>query len=141
MKGKELVRLTKIEILEYLKVNRINHIIHDDSDGGEYLDSTTNYELLIGSQSCWLQVEEAEDFVVVQFYDDADNGVYSEQTDFSEPTSIVDEIEALIEHTKNKIKAEAKIESLVNKINDICNEYQLDMGDYITITSDNINLD
>jgi uncharacterized protein YeeX (DUF496 family) len=55
--------------------------------------------------------------------------------DITESEVSIDYLDELIEYTKTKIKAEAKIESLIQKIIDICDDYQLNLDDYIEITN------
>ena len=93
----------------------------------------------MGSQTCWVQIEtddeEGDGYVAMQFYDRPENPSYEEIIEVTESEVSIDYLEELIEYTKTKIKAEAKIESLIQKIIDICDDYQLNLDDYIEITN------
>ena len=125
----ELAEQLKQHIIETL--GKLNYIIHD-----EETHDTINYEIVVGSQSCWIQLEITEEFCVIQLYDHPEDATFHEMVDIYEMKDVSGDIEELIEHTKGKIKAEAKIESLIQKIYDICEEAQLNVDDYISLMHD-----
>jgi len=47
-------------------------------------------------------------------------------------------LDELIQFGKTKVKTEAKIEDLLDKIHDICQGANLDIKDYIQVVSDKI---
>jgi hypothetical protein len=134
MTSREISNEVEKQIKDYLEGKRISYIIH-----GEHTDDTINYEMFVGSQTCWVQIErdDNDDDIVIQLYDTPENPSFEEiiKLNTEQIDSLVDYLDELIEHVKGKIKAEAKIESLIQKIIDTCNDYQLKVGDYIEITN------
>jgi DNA repair ATPase RecN len=123
-------------IEDYLKENKYKFI----TDLG---DSVDNIEILFGSESGFIQIEKSivndgTDNSLVQIYDKVD--------DFGESTfvSIIDDAENNIEevfvsivelkdYLKVFTKKTAQIQSYIEKINDICDELQIDPETFITI--------
>ena len=125
----ELTEQLKQHIIETL--GKLNFIIHDEEP-----HDTINYEILLGSQTCWIQLEIAEGYCVIQLYDHPEDATFSEILEIYEMTDVSGDIQELIEPTKSKIKAEARIESYIQKIYDICEEAQLNVDDYISLNHD-----
>lgn len=134
MTSREISNEVEKQIKDYLEGKRLSYVVHGESD-----DITINYEIFVGSQTCWVQIEtddeEGDGYVAMQFYDRPENPAYEEMIDITESEGSIDYLEELVEYTKTKIKAEAKIESLIQKIIDICDDYQLNLDDYIEITN------
>ena len=125
-----------IEAIESaLKATRQKYTI--DKDLG-----TTNFDILIGSHKVYVQIEAGSDTNpsgVAQFYDDPEGGRFDETEDIQhvywDPS---DKLGELMQFAKTKVKAEAKIEALLERIYDVCQDADLDIEDYIKVVSDNI---
>ena len=92
--------------------------------------TTDNFELYIGSDSGFIQVEYSElrneASVCIQFYSKIDrqgNSLYNSSIEISEIIDLHTEIEQLIYEVK----------SLIDKIQEICDENNLEIDDFITI--------
>jgi hypothetical protein len=133
------MKITKHNISEsiskYLKQNRINYLISDESDKGVL------YELLIGYRSAFIQIEyelsddNDDDIELHLFIDNENDDMYYSDISNEEinSESLENEIEQLIDATKALNRAVAKISSKIEQIRDICDEYNLDIEMFITL--------
>lgn len=133
------MKITKHNISEsiskYLKQNRINYLISDESDKGVL------YELLIGYRSAFIQIEyelsddNDDDIELHLFIDNYNSNMYYSDISNEEINSysLENEIEQLIDATKSLNRAVAKISSKIEQIRDICDEYNLDIEMFITL--------
>lgn len=133
------MKITKHNISEsiskYLKQNRINYLISDESDKGVL------YELLIGYRSAFIQIEyelsddNDDDIELHLFIDNYNSNMYYSDISNEEINSysLENEIEQLIDSTKALNRAVAKISSKIEQIRDICDEYNLDIEMFITL--------
>jgi hypothetical protein len=141
MNSEQLYNATIKSVEQSLKEQRINYEFTNWGDGS----GTCNFELMIGSQSAWLQIEETlnveEPSVEVHFYDDPNILGYDQTEEVKnfnwDPTS---EIEGLISFIKGKIRAESKIQSYIEKIVDLCKENSLELNDYISINHPDMDI-
>ena len=102
--------------------------------------TTDNFELYIGSDSGFIQVEYSElrneASVCIQFYSKLDrqgNSLYNSSIEISEIIDLHTEIEQLIYEVKENIRTVSKIKSLIDKIQEICDENNLEIDDFITV--------
>ena len=141
MENKEVTKQNVCEIIEnYLKEQKIRFEISDQDS------ESCLYKLFISSMSAYIQVEYHLD-------DETNNDVYMEL--FSEPDSsgasiyesnwnnenelndsIEGEIDNLLESAKRINQGIAKIEAKINQIKDICQEYELEFCEFITLEYD-----
>jgi len=142
MTSREISNNVESEIVNLLKNQRINYVIH----GGE--TDTINYEIFVGSKACWVQIEtddtDNEGYVVVQLYDTTEDSTFEESIELKSDDNIENVLAILIElidYTKNKISVEAKIETLIQKIIDLCNQNQLNIDNYIEIVNYDMDFD
>ncbi|HMT02309.1 MAG TPA: hypothetical protein PKD00_03215 [Burkholderiales bacterium] len=129
----------KQAVEDCLKLNNIRY----SSD--EYLDDNIGnqiiYNLYISSLESHIQCkynnEEKYDDVYFTFYirtNEHYDAIYETNGNTEYPFfELESEIEALIKSTKNISSALSKIEKKIEQIEDICKEYSLDIGDFITI--------
>ncbi len=127
------------EIDSILNESNIRFNLRDkDARGG-------NYELFVGSMPCFIQIETSDETsddetVSFQFYTDIDKqGIalyhtYPKSDDKN--FDLEDEINSLIEKTKKLNTVISKIEKKIEQIKEICEEYQLEVENFIEITFD-----
>jgi len=139
-----VMKITKNNIREvidtYLKENRIKYTTdHEDSMG-------MVYEIYVGSLECYLQLEynmedENDDVVFVQLFtkvDDWGESLYHQtwESDSEDGDTIEREIEVLIQETKRLNSVVNKIRNKIEQIQEICDENELDIEEFITINYD-----
>jgi hypothetical protein len=136
--------LTKHNVCEtienFLKENKIRFSIEISDNTGVF------YELYISSISGFIQVEynldkEDDNDIHIQFFSKIDtNGNSQYESNWSNygenQDSIEAEIEALISGIKTINQGIAKIEAKINQIKDICEEYSLEIDNFISIEYD-----
>ncbi len=125
------------KIESYLKDNKIKYIISDSDNFG------CSYELLIGSITGNIQVELngrdlTDECVGIQMFNTSTNDryIYESSTWYSDDEdgdSIESEIENLVQQVKNINIGVVKIEKQIEKIKDICNEYELNVDMFIDV--------
>ena len=122
------------KIESYLKDNKIKYIISDSDNFG------CSYELLIGSITGNIQVELnghdlTDDSVTIQTFNtsNSDTSIYESLWDSEDSESLESEIENLVQQVKNINIGVAKIEKQIEKIKDICNEYELNVDMFIDV--------
>jgi hypothetical protein len=137
----EVTKHNVCQIIEdYLKSKNIRFSI-ENSDSKGLL-----YELYKASLECYIQVEydlddEKENYVVLQLFtnvDDSGNSIYHSDWDNmkEDSNSIESEIDSLIEETRQINQAINKISSKIEQIKDICEEYNLEFDEFITLNYD-----
>lgn len=121
-------------IESYLKDNKIKYIINDSDNFG------CSYELLIGSITGNIQVELngrdlTDDSVTIQTFNtsNSDTSIYESLWDSEDSESLESEIENLVQQVKNINIGVVKIEKQIEKIKDICNEYELNVDMFIDV--------
>lgn len=118
-----------------LKENKIKFVSETDiyKDGEAMTEDITMY---IGSFEVCIMIECSEEEVIVTFYDNGDNSAYEECEEIIDPSEWdpSGSIQGLIDFVKQKLKTEAKIASLIEKIEELCEESQLNVEDYIIVT-------
>jgi hypothetical protein len=144
MKNVIEMTITKHNVCEtienFLKENKIRFSIEDSDNNGLF------YELYISSISGFIQVEynldkEDDNDIYIQFFSKIDtngNSLYeSNWSNYQEnQDSLESEIEALISGIKTINQGIAKIEAKINQIKDICEEYSLEIDNFISIEYD-----
>jgi hypothetical protein len=137
------MNITKHNICEsienFLKSKHIKFSIDDPEPRG------VTYELYVGSLSCFLQIEydldnETDDLVIVQLFTNTDNSGNSlfhyEWDNEKDDDSLDVEIETLIQETKRINSLINKIRNKIEQIQDLCDENQLDIENFISINYD-----
>lgn len=126
------------EIESYLKSNKIRYS----------LDGETNnptYNLHVASLECFIQIEydlnnEVDDSVYIQLYtenDSSGNSIYHRGWNSDKKDEdIIDAIDDLVTSTKQINSAISKIGNKISQIEEICNENNLDMNDFIDVIYD-----
>ena len=123
------------KIEDFLKSSKIRYnILAPDSRG-------LLYELFISSIEGNIQVEynlddPNDDIIYVQFFTNIDsngNSIYHSDWDNESGESIEGEIEELIEAVKRINSGLSKINSKIEQIKDICEEYNLEFEDIIEV--------
>lgn len=127
-------------IEDYLKSQKIRYSISNSDPKGLL------YELYISSRECFIQVEydldkENDDYTLLQLFDNVDdfgNSIYHSDWDNENQyaDSVEGEIENLIEAVKQINQGISKINTKIDQIKDICEEYGLDFEEFITINYD-----
>jgi|688.fasta_scaffold904393_1 hypothetical protein len=127
-------------IEDCLKSKKIRFSISDSDSKGLV------YELYISSIECYIQVEydldvEDDDYIVLQLFDKVDyngNSVYHSDWDNEDENadSVEGEIENLIEAVKRINQGVGKINAKIEQIKDICEEYNLEFEEFITLNYD-----
>jgi hypothetical protein len=138
------MKITKHNICEvidnYLKDQKIRYeVTGQDSNG-------CVYELFISSTSGFIQVEydldnENDINTVLQLFtsvDDSGNSIYHSIWDSTDEScdSVEGEIDNLIDSVKRINRAIAQIQSKIEQIKDICDEYELSFEEFITLNYD-----
>lgn len=138
------MKITKHNICEvidnYLKDQKIRYeVTGQDSKG-------CLYELFISSTSGFIQVEydldnENDINTVLQLFtsvDDSGNSIYHSIWDSTDEScdSVEGEIDNLIDSVKRINRAIAQIQSKIEQIKDICDEYELSFEEFITLNYD-----
>lgn len=138
------MKITKHNICEvidnYLKDQKIRYeVTGQDSKG-------CLYELFISSTSGFIQVEydldnENDNNTVLQLFtsvDDSGYSIYLSMWDSDDEScdSVEGEIDNLIDSVKRINRAIVKIQSKIEQIKDICDEYELSFEEFITLNYD-----
>lgn len=136
--------ITKHNVCEtintFLKQEKIRYSISGQDSKG------CLYELFVSSTSGFIQVEynlddEKDDYVILMLYTDIDNSgnsiYHSDWDNESEGNdSLEGEIEQLLDSVKRINQAIIKISTKIEQIRDICDEYELDFDEFITLNYD-----
>jgi hypothetical protein len=134
-KAKEIYEAAIWAVESALKADKQKYTVERELD-------TTNFDILIGSHTVYVQIESGRDgspFGVAQFYDNPEGGRFDEVEDIEDVDwDPIDKLDELIQFAKTKVKAEAKIEALLEKIHDVCQDADLDIDDYIEVVSNSI---
>jgi hypothetical protein len=126
-------------IEDYLKSEHIKYITEGENSKG------LMYEIYVGSLECYLQVEynldeDNDNDIVVQLFTKVDSygdSLYHvDWISWKEEGSIEDEIEALIQKTKKINSFVNKIRNKIEQIQEICEENEFDIEEFITINYD-----
>jgi hypothetical protein len=125
-------------IEDYLKSEHIKYITEGENSKG------LMYEIYVGSLECYLQVEynldDNDNDIVVQLFTKVDsygNSLYHvDWISWKEEDSIENEIEALIQKTKKINSFVNKIRNKIEQIQEICEENEFDIEEFITINYD-----
>lgn len=123
------------DILKHMKIRY--SILDPDSKG-------CTYELYVSSIESNIQVEynldDDKNFFYLQFFTNVDsNGVslyHSDWDNESNGNSIEDEIEELLNAIKRINQGVSKIQTKIEQIKDICEEYNLDYENFIDVLYD-----
>lgn len=97
------------------------------------------FDIIVGSESCYIQVEygEAEgDEVIMQFYDNPEKSTYEEYDTITDIDSVEDCVTQMVEFVKGKIKKIAKIKHHIDCINSIAEDMDLEPEFFIDVTYD-----
>lgn len=126
------------DVLEsILKERKIRYNVTFDKSGN-------NYELYLGSEKGFIQVElpidSSDEVVIFQFYSAIRNdgsSLFHSVVD----TNYIDfnlelEIDELVNHIQNLNRLIAKIEKHINSIKEICDENELDFEEFILVNYD-----
>jgi hypothetical protein len=141
MENKEVTKQNVCEIIEnYLKEQKIRFEISDQDS------ESCLYKLFISSMSAYIQVEydlddETNNDVYMQLFTEPDSSgfsIYESHWDNENELndSIEGEIDNLLESAKRINQGIAKIEAKINQIKDICQEYELEFCEFITLEYD-----
>lgn len=118
-----------------LRDSKIKFISETDTymDGEAITEDITMY---VGSFEVRIMIECSEEDVTVTFYDNGDDSTYDEREEVIDPLEWdpSGNIQGLIDFIKQKAKVEAKIASMIEKIEELCEEAQLNVEDYIIVT-------
>lgn len=127
-------------IEDYLKSKKIRYSISDSDSKGLL------YELYIASIECYIQVEydldkEDDEYIVLQLFDKVDyygNSIYHASWDNEDENadSIEGEIDNLLEAVKRINQGISKISAKLDQIKEICEEYNLEFEEFITLNYD-----
>jgi len=128
-------------IESYLKDNKIKYTTnYEDSKG-------LVYEIYVGSLECNIQVEyyldnDEDNYIVLQLFTQVGkyNGrsIYHQDWDNENKSldSMEDEIEQLIDATKKLNAVINKIRNKIEQIQEICDENELDINEFISLNYD-----
>jgi len=119
-------------ISSLLDRRKIKHTLETSEYEGQLF---AYYDVFMGSYACYIEVCESPDEVNVTFHDNGDDSQYEESEDIIDPSGWDPEegINALFEFIRNKAKAESKIAACIEKIEKVCNKYDLDIDDYVLV--------
>jgi hypothetical protein len=128
-------------IESYLKDNKIKYTTnYEDSKG-------LIYEIYVGSLECTIQVEydldnDEDNYIVLQLFTQVGKydgrSLYHQDWDNENKflDSIEDEIEQLIDATKKLNAVINKIRNKIEQIQEICDENELDINEFISLNYD-----
>lgn len=119
-----------------LKEDKIRYtVVNNEHDG----ICSADYTIMIGSVEGLITLYEDGAGLAVIFSDDqGDGGDYedSESIDELEEWDPSSGLSNLIEHINTRIKVEAKISDLLDKIKNICDKYGVDMSNYVSVNKE-----
>jgi hypothetical protein len=141
MENKEVTKQNVCEIIEnYLKEQKIRFEISDQDS------ESCLYKLFISSMSAYIQVEydlddETNNDIYMQLFTEPDSsGASIYESNWNNENELNDSIEGeidnLLESAKRINQGIAKIEAKINQIKDICQEYELEFCEFITLEYD-----